>query len=338
MKFDFCIGNPPYQEEIENNGRQSPVYNYFMDAAYEIADCTELITPGRFLFDAGQTPKAWNQKMLNDKHFGVLQYEPDGSLIFPNTDIKGGVAITFYNKKKTYIPIRIFTHFSELNSILQKVTPNIDKSIATISIGAVPYRFSDTLRKEHPELVELIGSSFDFRTNILDKLENKLFFGEKTEEDDIQILGLHKKNREFMWIRSKYILSPKNFPKYKVFLPKSNGSGALGEVLSTPLVGQPLVGHTQSFISIGSFETKQEADACYKYICTKFARCMLGVLKVTQDNPPDKWKYVPLQNFTDKSDIDWSASIPNIDRQLYKKYGLSPEEIEFIETHVKEME
>lgn len=90
MKFDFCIGNPPYQEEIENNGRQSPVYNYFMDAAYEIADCTELITPGRFLFDAGQTPKAWNQKMLNDKHFGVLQYEPDGSLIFPNTDIKGG--------------------------------------------------------------------------------------------------------------------------------------------------------------------------------------------------------------------------------------------------------
>ncbi len=65
---------------------------------------------------------------------------------------------------------------------------------------------------------------------------------------------------------------------------------------------------------------------------------MLGVLKVTQDNPPDKWKYVPLQDFTENSDIDWSASIPNIDRQLYKKYGLSQDEIEFIETHVKEME
>ena len=90
MKFDFCIGNPPYQEETENNGRQNPVYNLFMDAAYQVADRSVLITPGRFLFDAGQTPKAWNQRMLNDEHLKVLYYEPDGSVIFPNTDIKGG--------------------------------------------------------------------------------------------------------------------------------------------------------------------------------------------------------------------------------------------------------
>ncbi len=64
---------------------------------------------------------------------------------------------------------------------------------------------------------------------------------------------------------------------------------------------------------------------------------MLGVLKVTQDNTPGKWKYVPLQDFTPSSDIDWSKSIPEIDQQLYKKYGLTDEEIEFIETHVKEM-
>ena len=338
MKFDFCIGNPPYQEETENNGRQNPVYNLFMDAAYQVADRSVLITPGRFLFDAGQTPKAWNQRMLNDEHLKVLYYEPDGSVIFPNTDIKGGVVITFYNKKSHYNPIGVFTHFPELNSILQKVTPYIDKSITTISIGAVPYRFTDILRREHPEFVELIGSSFDLRTNILDKLENKLFFSSKNGVSDIQILGLHNKNREMMWIKSKYISTPKNFEKFKVFVPKSNGSGALGEVLSTPLVGQPLVGHTQSFISIGSFNSKNEADACYKYICSKFARCLLGVLKVTQDNPPEKWKYVPLQDFTSNSDVDWSVSIPNIDRQLYKKYGLSPKEIEFIETHVKEME
>ena len=61
-------------------------------------------------------------------------------------------------------------------------------------------------------------------------------------------------------------------------------------------------------------------------------------MKITQDNTKDKWKYVPLQDFTENSDIDWSKSIPEIDQQLYKKYGLSPEEIEFIETHVKEME
>ena len=259
-------------------------------------------------------------------------------LLFSRILILRGVVITFYNKKSHYNPIGVFTHFPELNSILQKVTPYIDKSITTISIGAVPYRFTDILRREHPEFVELIGSSFDLRTNILDKLENKLFFSSKNGVSDIQILGLHNKNREMMWIKSKYISTPKNFEKFKVFVPKSNGSGALGEVLSTPLVGQPLVGHTQSFISIGSFNSKNEADACYKYICSKFARCLLGVLKVTQDNPPEKWKYVPLQDFTSNSDVDWSVSIPNIDRQLYKKYGLSPKEIEFIETHVKEME
>lgn len=64
---------------------------------------------------------------------------------------------------------------------------------------------------------------------------------------------------------------------------------------------------------------------------------MLGVLKITQDCPAPKWKYVPLQDFTPNSDIDWSVPIPQIDQQLYRKYGLNEQEIEFIETHVKEM-
>lgn len=64
---------------------------------------------------------------------------------------------------------------------------------------------------------------------------------------------------------------------------------------------------------------------------------MLGILKITQDNPRPKWKYVPLQDFTPSSDIDWSKSVAEIDRQLYAKYGLSDEEINFIESHVKEM-
>lgn len=64
---------------------------------------------------------------------------------------------------------------------------------------------------------------------------------------------------------------------------------------------------------------------------------MLGTLKVTQHNPKNTWKNVPLQDFTNKSDIDWSKSISEIDQQLYKKYGLDKKEIDFIETHVKEM-
>ena len=65
---------------------------------------------------------------------------------------------------------------------------------------------------------------------------------------------------------------------------------------------------------------------------------MLGVLKITQHNPISTWKYVPLQDFTGNSDIDWTQSVADIDRQLYQKYDLSPEEIAFIETHVREMD
>src|SRR5690606_8782763 len=126
-----------------------------------------------------------------------------------------------------------------------------------------------------------------------------------------------------------------NIKTWKVFLPKSNGSGALGEVVSTPLTGEPLTGCTGSFIQFGAFQSQSEAENCMKYLKSRFCRVMLGTLKVTQDNPKSTWKNVPLQDFTNNSDIDWSQSIENIDKQFYKKYGLSEKEVDFIETHVK---
>ena len=107
--------------------------------------------------------------------------------------------------------------------------------------------------------------------------------------------------------------------------------------MANPIVEKPNIGATETFLSIGCFQSEDEANACLKYIKTKFARAMLGILKVTQDCTREKWKYVPLQDFTSQSDIDWSKSVPKIDLQLYKKYGLDENEINFIETHVKEM-
>ena len=340
MKFDFIIGNPPYQEEVENNGRMNPIYNYFMDGAFKIADEVILITPGRFLFNAGQTPKAWNRKMLSDSHFKVLNYYSNSKDIFPTADIKGGVTVSRHSQKEEFVPIETFTPFNELNSILKKVRGQETDTISSIVTSGVPYSYSDQLRLDYPESIELAGKSFDLRTNTLNNYENIIYFENKTDEteDWVKIFGLLNGKRAYRWIKRKYLQVPENFEFFKVFLPKSNGSGALGEVLSTPLIGQPLIGHTQSFISIGKFETESEAEACLKYIKTKFARVMLGVLKVTQDNPAPKWKYVPLQDFTSMSDIDWSQSISDIDKQLYAKYGLDEEEINFIETHVKEMD
>lgn len=339
MKFDFAIGNPPYQEETQNNGRQNPVYNKFMDEAYKIAECVELITPARFLFNAGQTPKLWNQKMLLDEHLKVLQYESDASKVFSNTEIKGGVAITLRNSTKEYGEIGVFTEFEELNSILHKIKPFCNKTVSDICIGAVPYHYTEALKLDHPEWVELAGDSFDLRTNTLDKLASKIYFLDKPEDDGyIRIFGLYNKKRVFMWVNEKYVSSPKNFDKYKLLISKANGSGKFGEALSEMVIAPPKVGHTQSFISVGAFNSKTEVKNLEKYIKTKLCRCMLSILRTTQDTTPYKWKYVPLQDFTNDSDIDWSSSIANIDKQLYKKYHLSDEEVTFIETNVKEME
>ena len=119
MKFDFAIGNPPYQDNTigENDTYAPPVYNKFMDAAYTVANKVELIHPARFLFNAGSTPKSWNQKMLNDNHFKVMEYEEDCSKVFSNTEIKGGIAITYRDSEKDFGTIEIFTPYPELEEI-----------------------------------------------------------------------------------------------------------------------------------------------------------------------------------------------------------------------------
>lgn len=87
--FDYVIGNPPYQEDIQNKGdRPNPIYNFFMDATYQVADKVELIHPARFLFNAGQTSKVWNEKMLKDVHFKVLSYEQKATKYFQIQTLK----------------------------------------------------------------------------------------------------------------------------------------------------------------------------------------------------------------------------------------------------------
>lgn len=107
--------------------------------------------------------------------------------------------------------------------------------------------------------------------------------------------------------------------------------------MSTPIIAKPGVGYTQTFIAIGKSDSQEEVINIATYIKTKFARAMLGILKITQDCPGPKWKYVPLQDFTSSSDIDWSKSIAEIDEQLFDKYGLDEQERNFIRTKVKEM-
>jgi len=301
-----------------------------------------MIHPARFLFNAGLTPKEWNKKMLRDKHLKVIYFEQNSAKVFPNTDIKGGVAITLRDTNQDFGEIGVFTSFPELETILAKVSSKGEQTLDSVITGRGVYRLTDVALKEHPEIekIQSKGHQFDIGTGAFDTLKDILFYEKKPKDgkEYIKILGLLKGRRVYFWIDKRFVNTPPNLEKFKVVLPKANGTGAIGEILSTPLIGEPLIGYTETFIGIGWFDKEPEAQAALKYVKSKFARAMLGILKITQDNSRAKWEKVPLQNFTNSSDIDWSQDIADIDRQLYKKYGLSEKEIEFIETKVRAME
>ena len=347
MKFDFIIGNPPYQDETlgDNTGFAPPIYHLFMDEAYSVAEKVELIHPARFLFNAGSTPKAWNQKILSDKHFKVLKYWANEKDVFPGQIINGGVAISFHNNAVDYGAIEIFSQFPELNTIRQKVySYKHFTSMSSIVYTAYAYHFTEKLYIDHPELLGRMstGHQYDTKSNVFD-LMPELFSDEPMGKNQISLLGRRNNARATAFINREYVFAPDNIDSYKVVISAADGAaGTVGKPIPARVVGAPSIaypgqGTTESFSSIGKLDDEEQAQNLLKYIKTKFARTLLAVLKVTQHITPVKWKYVPLQDFTPSSDIDWSKSIPEIDQQLYAKYGLDESEIEFIETYVKEM-
>lgn len=355
--FDFCIGNPPYQVSNDSNNKQEPIYPYFYDAAEKLSDRYMLISPARFLFNAGLTPKDWNKKMLSDEHIKVEYYNQNAIELFPNTDIKGGVAIMYRDSQKELGPIEEFIPDENLRSISIKVQKNKPESIMSIMIGGrsalkfndyclekYPSIASDRLRaiqKKNPKVKNLAANEeYELKSSTFDVLPYVFHEFPVNHEKCFRILGLKDGKRVRLYVEREF-LSPRyeinNIDYYKVFIPKASGNGQLGETISSPEIGEKGDSSTPTFISLGRFESEVEAYNALKYIKTKFTRVLLGILKITQDIVPSKWKYVPLQDFTSESDIDWSKSIHEIDLQLYKKYGLDQEEINFIETNVKEM-
>ena len=337
MKFSAIVGNPPYQLTTEGTS-DNPIYHLFMDVSFKISDKVTFITPARFLFNAGKTPKEWNRKVLNDKHFKVIWHESDSTKVFPNVDIKGGVVVTLRDNQQVFNEIGIFTSNPLLSSIAAKVNANMEfKAIDSIIYSQNKFNLTH-IYNDFPEYKSIIGSNGTEKrltTSIFEQLQ--VFEENRRRDDDVCILGLVNNTRVFRYLDIKYLENHPNLKSFKVVLPFSNGSGAFGETLSSPIVIEPFTGFTQSFISFGIFDSHFKAESCNKYIQSKFARALLGVLKVTQHNSKDVWKFVPLQDFTTNSDIDWSKSIQDIDRQLYKKYNLSEEEIGFIESMIKPM-
>lgn len=343
MKINAIVGNPPYQEEGIST-RKAPVYHLFYDISFRLSDIVTLITPARFLFKAGQTPTEWNEKMLSDSHLKVVDYFQKSTEVFPTVDIKGGVVMILRDMSQYFGQIGFFSPFPELRTIMHKVTSDLNFSygqFANIVSSQGIYKFTDEAITEYPRILDVQGKGTGTKITS-NSLENmpEIFLVNNPKDNGseyIGIIGLNKGNRVQRWINRKFIQSIDTLYSYKVLIPEANGTGAIGEILSTPMIGTPMIGHTDTFLSIGNFSNQSDATNCLKYIKTKFARTMLGTLKATQHNPKNTWANVPLQDFTPSSDMDWSKSIPEIDQQLYAKYHLSNEEIAFIEKMIKPM-
>ncbi|MCM1139557.1 MAG: Eco57I restriction-modification methylase domain-containing protein [Muribaculum sp.] len=270
LKFTAVIGNPPYQEINQGNGNGAdPLYHLFIDLGMTVAEKGTLIHPARFLFKAGKTPKDWNDKILSSNHYKVVDYWAKSDEVFPSVDVKGGIATTYWDLKSDFEPIGTYSAYKELSTILHKVKSKNEISFSTIVGPREAYGLTDVLYQEHPDMEgrQSKGHKYSLSANILEIFPE--LFTEIESPDSIQIYGRYNNQRGFRWVKDSYISKPDNFEYYKVFVPKANGTGAIGEVLSTPVIGVPVIGHTDTFLSIGKFASAEEASACLKYVKSK---------------------------------------------------------------------
>lgn len=352
--FDFCIGNPPYQDE---NRRQ--LYPGFFIAGQEIAKCVDMIFPTGW-----QDPKTGNNlKVMNTEEVkkdsqivlidnvhnvfnGVKGAEWTNIIIWKKGFKNGhnGKQMVMTNGENPEVKelATKWVMLSELEEILKKVNEHNPDRISDIIHLQTKLNLT-RIYTDYPECVNFIGSEGKDKriiTNSFDVLP--IFSEQKSSVHDIMVYGTSRRNRITRYVNDKYLTDENGaIKKYKVLLPAA-GQGVVCEgekvsILGKPFIAKPKEGFSQSFIGFGIFESEKEANCCLKYIKTKFFRIMVGTLKKTQHNHADVFKNVPIQDFTQFSDIDWSKPIADIDKALYKKYGLTDDQEEFIESHIKEM-
>lgn len=333
MKFNAIVGNPPYQE-MDGGASASAknIYPYFVNVSKKLhPNYISLIMPARW-YTSGKGLDDFRQDMIHDKHIIKLFDYLDSNDIFPTVEIKGGICY-FLRSENEEKPCEIIYHNNEgiqystrylhdlgeiyirderIISIVHKVIDNDFESFEPIVSSRKPYGltgdfFKDPKKYDLPEI-----------------------YDDKINSDDLAIYGLEGKNRVYKYIPQNYPLPKKDgIDKYKLFVNRTYGNGKLGQDnRPTPLIGKPNELCTETFLQIGSFETEIEAQNALKYMETKLFKLLVGVNKTTQDAPKRVYSFVPMQDFTESSDIDWNNSVSE---QLYKKYDLSSEEQDYIE-------
>ena len=341
VKFGAVVGNPPYQKELKGTSDKQ-IYNLFMDIGYCVSDLAVFISPGKFLFNAGKTPKKWNSKMLNDKHLNVIRFESDSKKFFPDITLSSSIVITVRDTKRISDPIINFYPDEIIREIVNKVS-NHKEFVPITNIIYLQSKFNTKkLFEDNPQIKEKIGTERRLITSILQK--NLDVFHSRPTKDSVKIYGNDNKGiLTYRYINKIYLDSKQhNLGGWKVIIAATNGAaGNLGNdnprIIGEPIIIEKNSGFTQTFISIGDFESKCEINRLNQYMKTKFARFMIGTLKATQRLNKEVFYNLPLQDFSENSDIDWTKSINEIDEQLFNKYKLTEVERNHIKSSIKDM-
>ena len=332
MKFDTIIGNPPYQVMDGGGAATSaiPIYNLFVETVKRIdTHYISMIMPARW-YSGGKGLDTFREENLKDSHYRVIIDYPNPKDCFPNANISGGVCYFLYDNKeegdclftnvingKRESAIRkldeyeIFIRYNKAISIIHKVVSH--KSISEIVSARNPFGLGSSVRG----------------------LENK------TEKTPILVYS----SRGHGYISKNELKDNEElFGSYKLLMGKVL-SGHIGEtdmngqvkVIATIKTAKPQEVSTDSYLVVGPVTGLTEVNNLYSYFRTKFLRFLLLQSLASMNISRANFRFVPLQDFTFNSDIDWSKSISEIDAQLYAKYGLSEEEMAFIESMIKPM-
>ena len=332
--FYYIIGNPPYQEDTDGAGRQAkPIYNLFVNEAKNITKKSiSLITPSRW-FSGGMGLDGFRNKMLNDKRIKAMVDYTNAKDVFPNTSISGGV--NFFIWKEDYNGLCTFTNTTNGE------TTTMERDLSEFPVLV---RYNKAVN-----IIHKVGKS---NVNKLTQITSGLMpFGLSTSYrgrkngSEVDKLVLHASNG-VSYISDKEINKGKEFiDKYQVLVSKTGAEhagepskdGTFRVIPSSMKVIGPNEVCTHSYFLVGCFKEKELADNVYRYLRTRFVRFLMlmsmsgfGLSKLVMG-------FVPLQDFTNNSDIKWNVSEEEIEKQLYKKYKLTQDEINFIESNVKEM-
>lgn len=342
VKFDVVIGNPPYQES--DGGAQasaSPIYHKFVELAKSLnPNHISLIMPSRW-YTGGKGLDNFRADMLSDSTIRDLYDFPNPDEVFPNTNIRGGVCVVHWDSE--------WNNQKDLTRVITmdggKVTAEVHRMLAEdgVDIFIRDYRILNILTKieathQHKGKISEIASPrkpYGFSGFFI---RDKRFYADATDLTDPVVC--YGKGAVGYVERAEVTTKKEWIDCWKVLTARANNIGTeLNDDNFNTIIAGPGTICTETYIVLGADLglTEQQAHNLSNYMKTKFARLLHATAKSSQDAARTTYKFIPLQDFTSHSDIDWSQPIAEIDAQLYRKYGLSDDEIEFIESKVKEM-